>query len=66
MSNTTKKYFQITFKYSEEIFCTNIAHASTINEINAKYSDYEIISCRECESYEVESAKRRHMPIVEI
>lgn len=34
--------------------------------VNAHYSKYEWVSVRECEDYEVETARRKGMPIVEI
>lgn len=62
-----KKYFAVSFKYSEDVFCTNIAHAETAEAVNAYYSaEYEWVSVRECEDYEVETARRKGMPIVEV
>lgn len=61
-----KKYFAVNFKYSESTFCSNIAHAETAEAVNAHYSKYEWVSVRECENYEVETARRKGMPIVEI
>lgn len=61
-----KKYFAVSFKYSESVFCSNIAHAETAEAVNAHYSKYEWVSVRECEEYEVETARRKGMPIVEI
>lgn len=61
-----KKYFAVSFKHSESVFCSNIAHAETAEAVNAHYSKYEWVSVRECEDYEVETARRKGMPIVEI
>ena len=61
-----KKYFAVSFKYSESVYCSNIAHAETAEAVNAHYSKYEWVSVRECEDYEVETARRKSMPIVEI
>lgn len=61
-----KKYFAVSFKYSESVYCSNIAHAETAEAVNAHYSKYEWVSVRECEEYEVETARRKGMPIVEI
>lgn len=61
-----KKYFAVSFKYSESVYCSNIAHAETAEAVNAHYSKYEWVSVRECEDYEVETARRKGMPIVEI
>lgn len=61
-----KKYFAVSFKYSEDVYCSNIAHAETAEAVNTYYSKYEWVSVRECEEYEVETARRKGMPIVEI
>lgn len=61
-----KKYFAVSFKYSESVYCSNIAHAETAEAVNAHYSKYEWVSVRECEDYEVEAARRKGMPIVEV
>ena len=61
-----KKYFSVTFEYSENVYCSNIAHAETAEAVNAHYSKYDWVSVEECEDYEVEAARRKGMPIVEI
>lgn len=61
-----KKYFSVSFKYSENTYCTNIAHAENAEAVKAHYSKYEWVSVTECEEYEVETARRKGMPIIEI
>ena len=61
-----KKYFTVSFMYSDCLYCINIAHAETVEPVNAHYSKYERVSVRECEDYEVETARIKGMPIVEI
>lgn len=61
-----KKYFTVSFKYSESVFCTNIAHAETAEAVKAHYSKYEWVSVSECSEYELETATRKGMPVVEI
>lgn len=61
-----KKYFAVSFKYSETVYCSNIAHAETVEAVEAHYSKYERVSVRECEGYEVEEARRRGKPIIEV
>lgn len=61
-----KKYFAVSFKYSESVFCSNIAHAETVEAVAAHYSRYEWVDIREAEAHEVETARRKGMPIVEI
>ena len=61
-----KKYFTVSFKYSENVYCTNIAHAETIEAVNARYSKYEWCSVEQCKDYELDNARRKGMPIIEI
>lgn len=61
-----KKYFAVSFEYSESVYCSNIAHAETAEAVAAHYSNYEWVSVRECEDHEIETARRKGMPIVEI
>lgn len=61
-----KNYFAVSFKYSEYVYCSNIAHAETAEAVAAHYSKYEWASVRECEDHEVETARKKGMPIIEI
>lgn len=61
-----KKYFEVTFKYLGNIYCTNIAHAEIAEAVERHYKNYEQVSIRECSNEEVEIAKRKGMPIVEV
>lgn len=61
-----KKYFLVTFEYSENVCCTNIAHAETAAEVEKHYSKYEWVNVRECAEHELETARRKGMPFVEI
>lgn len=61
-----KKYFAVSFKYSETVYCSNIAHAETAEAVEAHYSKYEWVSVRECEKYEVEEARRRGKAVVNV
>ena len=61
------KYYKVDFKWSETVFCSNIVYAETAEAVYAHYSEkYEWVSVDECSEHEVESAKRKGMPIVEI
>ncbi len=61
------KYFTVDFKQSETVYCSNIAHAETAEAVYDHYSKkHEWVSVGECYEWEVESAKRKGMPIVEI
>ena len=60
-----KKYFNVSFQYSESVYCANIAHAETAEDVAAHYSKYEWVKITEAQDYEVESAQRKGMPVVE-
>lgn len=60
------KYFTVSFKYSESVYCSNIAHAETAEAVAAHYSKYEWVDIREAAANEVDTARRKGMPIVEI
>lgn len=61
-----KKYFCVSFKYSPNVFCANIAHAETIEAVKAHYSKYEWVSVSDCSKDELATARRKGMPVVEI
>ena len=61
-----KKYYCVSFQYSENVYCANIAHAETVEDIKAHYSKYEWVSVTDCKGYELENAQRKGMPIIEI
>lgn len=60
-----KKYFNVSFQYSESVYCANIAHAETAEDVAAHYSKHEWVKITEAQEYEVESAQRKGMPVVE-
>lgn len=62
-----KKYFNVSFQYSESVYCTNIAHAESAEAVEAHYSaKYEWCKVSEATAADVEEAKRKGKPIVEI
>ena len=61
-----KKYYKVSFQYSESVYCANIAHAETAADVEAHYSKYAWYSVKEAAAYEVEEATRKGMPIIEI
>ena len=61
-----KKYYSVSFKYSETTYCTNLAHAENQEAVKNHYSKYEWVSVEECGQSDIETAKRKSMPIVEI
>ena len=61
-----KRYFKVTFRYSESIFCVNIAHAESHDAVPVHYERYDDVWIEDdIPPYELESAKRKGMPIVE-
>lgn len=62
-----KKYFNVSFQYSESVYCANIAHAESAEAVEAHYSaKYEWCKVSEATAADVEEAKRNGKPIVEI
>lgn len=60
-----KKYYKVSFQYSESVYCSNIAHAETVEDVEAHYSKYPWVSVSEAADCEVRAAQRKGMPIVE-
>ncbi len=62
-----KKYFHVSFQYSENVYCANIAHAESAEAVEKHYSEkYEWCKVSEATAADVEEAQRRGKPIVEI
>jgi hypothetical protein len=65
VTDEPKQYFSVTFE-KNGIYSANIAHALKKSDVEAHYSKYNNYVINEAKGYEVEEAKRKHMPIVEI
>lgn len=61
-----KKYYKVTFEYAEGIYCTNLAHAETAEDVEREYSKYTWQTVKEAQPWDVEEAKMKGMPIVEV
>ena len=62
-----KTYYSVTFKwYNSDLYCTNIVCADTEDSVKEKYSRYGECFVKKCDESEVEIAKRKGMPIVEL
>ena len=61
-----KNYYNVTFQYSEAVYCANIAHADNEEAVKEAYKKYPWCSVKPASAYDVEEAKRRGKPIVEI
>lgn len=61
-----KKYFVVSFKYSEMTYCSNIATAETIEAVKAHYyKKYSDVFIREATENDIQEAKRKGKPFVE-
>lgn len=62
-----KKYFNVSFQYSGSVYCANIAHAESAEDVEKHYSEkYEWCKVSEATAADVEEAQRKGKPIVEI
>lgn len=62
-----KTYYSVTFKwYDSDFYCTNIVYTDTEDNIKEKYSKYGECFVSKCSEDEVETARRKCMPIVEL
>lgn len=62
-----KKYFFVNFQwYSGNVYCSNIAHAESVESVEKEYSKYPWHSIRDVTSGELEMARSKGMPIIEL
>lgn len=61
-----KKYYSVSFQYSESVYCSNIAHAETVEDVENHYKKYSWFKITEATAADVEAAQRKEMPIVEV
>lgn len=61
-----KTYYKVSFEYSEGIYCSNMAHAENAADVEKHYSKYTWCSVREAAPYELDEAKAKGMPFIEI
>lgn len=59
-------YYKVTFEHSENVFCTNIAIADSVEAVKDHYSKYSWVNVRECAEWEVEEGKTKGMPVITI
>lgn len=60
-----KKYYFVSWNHGNGIYCTNLATAESADDVRAAYAEREEVTVREADSYEIESAKRRGMPVAD-
>ena len=59
-----KYWFVVSFRYSEKVYCTNLCLAESEEKAEEHYSEkYEWVSIKAATDGEVNSYKRRGMPI---
>ena len=58
--------YKITFKYSENTYCTNLAMADSLDKVQDKYRKYEWSNITEANYGDLAEAKRKGMPIIEV
>lgn len=62
-----KSYFNVSFKYSEDVYCSNIAYSETAEAVQAYYEkEYEWVAVTPANDWDIEDAKRKGKPIIEI
>ena len=61
-----KGYYNVHFQYSETTYCSNIAHAESIQDVEKHYNKYSWVSVEEATESDIQEAKRKGKPIVEI
>lgn len=62
-----KKYFNVTFQYSETVFCANIARAESAEDVERHYSKkYEWVKVSEANEWDVKDALERGKPVIEV
>ena len=62
-----KNYYLVSFKYSESVFCSNLATAETAEDVKSYYSKkYDWVAVKDASPCDVESAKRKGMPVTDV
>lgn len=63
---TMQNIYKVTFKYSESVYCSNIARAENENDVRARYSKkYEWVDIQPGTDSDLQAAERKGMPIVD-
>lgn len=64
--NEMKKYFEVMFERSEGVFCVNIAHAETLEDVREYYSEYKWFYAKRVDECAVKASIDRGTPVIEI
>lgn len=60
-----KNYYFVSWNHGEGTYCTNLATAESAADVFRAYSGRAEVSVRQAESYEIESAQRKGMPVTD-
>ena len=60
------KFYQVSFQWSDNVYCANIAEAESAEKVAEEYKKYGWYSIKEASAYDVEEARIKGMPIVRI
>lgn len=61
-----KKFYKVSFEYSEGIYCTNIAIAESAAAVKEHYSEYSWVDVKECPAWELETCRAKGMPFINV
>lgn len=60
-----KKYYFVSWNAGDGIYCTNLATAESAADVYKAYTEHGEVTVRPAEDHEIESAKRRGMPVTD-
>ena len=60
-----KKYYFVSWNHGNGIYCTNLATAESAADVYKAYAERSEVTVRPAEDCEIESAKRRGMPVTD-
>ena len=58
------KYFKVSFKYSDDIYCTNLAKAECEEDVYDYYSKYSWVYVEKASDLDIKEAERKGMPTI--
>ena len=61
-----KNYYNVSFKYSEDVYCSNIAHAESVEDVERHYSKHSWVKVTEASEHDVKNALERGKPVIEV
>lgn len=60
------KAYKVNFKWSDNVYCANIATAASTADIEKEYSKFEWYSYHEATPAECDEATRKGMPVIQL